>query len=162
MWAEVMPGIRVHPKLALRKGGRIAWLVRRDTPELLASLDRFLQKRHQGTLVGNVLIKRYFTNNQWLMNPNAIEDRSRFSRFAPLFKKYGGQYDFDWLLLAAQAFQESRLDPKRVSSARGGGAYAGDAARRGRPQRREKAPAGAGLQRERGGEIPGPHPRPLL
>lgn len=117
MWAEVMPGIRVHPKLALRKGGSIAWLVRRDTPKLLASLNHFLKSHRQGTLVGNVLIKRYFTNNQWLVNPNAVEDRSRFSRFAPLFKKYGEQYDFDWLLLAAQAFQESRLDPKRISSA---------------------------------------------
>ena len=117
MWAEVMPNIKVHSKLALRKGGQIAWLVRRDTPKLLAGLNRFLKTRHQGTLVGNVLIKRYFTNNQWLKNPNDLEERSRFSRFAPLFKKYGEKYDFDWLLLAAQAFQESRLDPKCRSSA---------------------------------------------
>lgn len=117
MWAEVMPNIKVHSKLALRKGGRIAWLVRRDTPKLLASLNRFLKTRHQGTLVGNVLIKRYFTNNQWLHNPNDREERSRFSRFTPLFKKYGEKYGFDWLLLAAQGFQESRLDPKCISSA---------------------------------------------
>jgi membrane-bound lytic murein transglycosylase MltF len=117
MWAEVMPDIKVHSKLALRKGGQIAWLVRRDTPKLLASLNHFLKSHRQGTLVGNVLIKRYFTNNQWLVNPNDLEERSRFSRFAPLFKKYGEKYDFDWLLLAAQAFQESRLDPKCRSSA---------------------------------------------
>ncbi|MCB2191471.1 MAG: transporter substrate-binding domain-containing protein [Deltaproteobacteria bacterium] len=117
MWSKVMPDITVHNNLALRKGGRIAWLLRRDTPELLASLNRFLKNRRQGTLVGNVLIKRYFIDNHWLKNPNGEKDQSRFSRFAPLFKKYGKLYDFDWLLLAAQAFQESRMDPKRISSA---------------------------------------------
>ncbi|MBU1274762.1 MAG: lytic transglycosylase F [Proteobacteria bacterium] len=117
MWAQVMPNIKVHTKLALRKGGRIAWLVRRDTPKLLESLNHFLKSHRQGTLVGNVLIKRYFSNNQWLKNPDDLEERSRFSRFAPLFKKYGEKYDFDWLLLAAQAFQESRLDPNCRSSA---------------------------------------------
>ena len=117
MWAEVMPNIRVHSDLALRKGGRIAWLVRRDTPKLLESLNHFLKSHSQGTLVGNVLIKRYFQQNQWLKNPNDLQDHHRFSSFAPLFKKYGEKYDFDWLLLAAQAFQESHLDPKRISSA---------------------------------------------
>lgn len=117
MWSQVMPNLQVHPQLALRSKGRIAWLVRRDTPELLASLNRFLSKHRQGTLVGNVLIKRYFSDNQWIDDPNGVQERSRFSRFTQLFKKYGQMYGFDWLLLAAQAFQESHLDPTTISSA---------------------------------------------
>ena len=117
MWAQVMPDLRVYPKLTLRQNGRIAWMVRPDTPKLLASLNKFLKSHRQGTLVGNVLINRYFKDNRWLKNPNDLQDRARFSRFAPLFKKYGKLYDFDWLLLAAQAFQESRLDPDCRSSA---------------------------------------------
>jgi membrane-bound lytic murein transglycosylase MltF len=27
-----------------------------------------------------------------------------------LFRRYAGEYDFDWLMVAAQAYQESRLD----------------------------------------------------
>jgi membrane-bound lytic murein transglycosylase MltF len=34
-----------------------------------------------------------------------------------LFQKYAGQYDFDWLLVAAQAYQESQLDQNRKSAA---------------------------------------------
>lgn len=117
MWAQVMPNIKVHGDLVLRKGGSMGWLLRPDTPQLMASLNRFLKTHRQGTLTGNVLFKRYFQHNQWLKNPNEYEERSRFSRFAPLFQKYGRQYGFDWLLLAAQAFQESHLNPSRISGA---------------------------------------------
>jgi membrane-bound lytic murein transglycosylase MltF len=34
----------------------------------------------------------------------------RFRDSVELFKKYGHQYDFDWLMLAAQAYQESHID----------------------------------------------------
>jgi membrane-bound lytic murein transglycosylase MltF len=34
-----------------------------------------------------------------------------------LFRKYGEQYGLDWLLVAAQAYQESRLDQKLSSRA---------------------------------------------
>ena len=115
IWSQVMPNLAVHEELVLRRGGNMGWLVRPDTPELLASLNRFLKTHRQGTLTGNLLFKRYLQNNQWLKNPNEYEERNRFSRYTPLFKKYGEQYGFDWLLLAAQAFQESHLDPNRVS-----------------------------------------------
>ncbi len=34
-----------------------------------------------------------------------------------LFKKYGDRYAFDWLLMAAQGYQESRFDQSLRSSA---------------------------------------------
>jgi membrane-bound lytic murein transglycosylase MltF len=34
-----------------------------------------------------------------------------------LFRKYGEQYEIDWLLMAAQGYQESQLDQTRRSSA---------------------------------------------
>ncbi len=36
----------------------------------------------------------------------------RISPYDDLFKKYGREVGIDWRLLAAQAFQESRFDPK--------------------------------------------------
>ena len=38
------------------------------------------------------------------------EDMRRFNELTGYFKKYATQYDFDWLLLAAQGYQESGLD----------------------------------------------------
>jgi len=34
-----------------------------------------------------------------------------------LFKRFAGQYDFDWLMLAAQGYQESGLDQSKKSPA---------------------------------------------
>jgi len=34
----------------------------------------------------------------------------KFKALVALFQKYAGQYDFDWLMIAAQAYQESGLD----------------------------------------------------
>jgi membrane-bound lytic murein transglycosylase MltF len=34
----------------------------------------------------------------------------KFAQTIDLFKKYAGQYEFDWLMLAALGYQESRLD----------------------------------------------------
>jgi membrane-bound lytic murein transglycosylase MltF len=36
----------------------------------------------------------------------------RFTALTEFFKKYATQYDFDWLLLVAQGYQESGLDQK--------------------------------------------------
>jgi membrane-bound lytic murein transglycosylase MltF len=36
--------------------------------------------------------------------------RKRFVALVALFRKYSAQYDMDWMLMAAQGYQESRLD----------------------------------------------------
>src|SRR3954453_4338665 len=38
-----------------------------------------------------------------------------FQAYIGYFKKYAAQYDFDYLMLVAQAYQESRLDQSRTS-----------------------------------------------
>jgi membrane-bound lytic murein transglycosylase MltF len=45
-----------------------------------------------------------------LTNPAATDDFDRFQTTADIFKRYGSEYDFDWLMLAAQGYQESKLD----------------------------------------------------
>ena len=41
----------------------------------------------------------------------------RFNNTAHLFQKYAAQYDFDWLMVVAQAYQESRFDQNKRSRA---------------------------------------------
>jgi len=115
LWAEVLPDLTVREDLVFRSDGAIAWAVRPDSPELLAAVNRFVPKAKQGTSLGNTLIKRYFKANKWITNPNGSADRKRFEEALPIFKTYAAQYGFDWLMIAAQSYQESRIDQSVVS-----------------------------------------------
>jgi membrane-bound lytic murein transglycosylase MltF len=71
----------------------------------------------EGTLVGNVLFQRYLESNRYVYNASASSDRRRFEALADIFQRYSQDYEFDWLLIAAQAYQESRLIQSRRSPA---------------------------------------------
>jgi membrane-bound lytic murein transglycosylase MltF len=116
-WAGALPNIRVHSDLAVHTGGAIAWAVRADNPELKASLDAFVHTIKKGTLLGNILFKRYFSDSKWISNPLSDADQERLEEISSLFQKYGEIYGFDWLALAAMAYQESGLDQSKRSRA---------------------------------------------
>jgi membrane-bound lytic murein transglycosylase MltF len=116
-WAEIFDKIRVHEDLAVRTGGEIAWAFRKDSPKLAEAVNAFVRKHKKGTLIGNVLLNRYLKNTKWAHNALAGGDRARFESTIGIFKKYGERYGFDHLMLAALAYQESRLDQSVRSKA---------------------------------------------
>jgi len=109
-WKEIFPHIQPQPGLTLRTNAQIAWAIRKHSPELKQALDVFVAQNRMGTMTGNVILKRYLKNTRWARAATSQEDLRRFAELTGYFKKYAQQYDFDWLLLAAQAYQESRLD----------------------------------------------------
>jgi membrane-bound lytic murein transglycosylase MltF len=110
-WSQVFPGITVRYDVAVAEGGEIAWAFRKDSPKLKRFLDRWIQTKYRkGTLTGNILFRRYLRSTQWVEKSLSGQARERFIGRAGLFKKYGDRYGFDWPLLAALAYQESRLD----------------------------------------------------
>jgi membrane-bound lytic murein transglycosylase MltF len=109
-WSQVFDRISVHDDLAVRTGGQIAWAVRKGSPGLKGVLNEFVKQSRKGTRLGNVLFQRYLKDTQYVRSALASQDRRRFDQAADLFQKYAVQYGFDWLLVAAQAYQESRLD----------------------------------------------------
>ena len=64
-----------------------------------------------------MLFQRYLQNNAYVHNASASADRQRFFAMTDLFRSYSKDYDFDWLLIAAQAYQESRLIQSQLSPA---------------------------------------------
>ncbi len=116
LWSNVLPDIHIHEDIAVNSDGKIAWAVRKENPELQASLDDFLRSHRKGTKIGNVLFKRYYENTRWIQNPLSNSAQGKLEKYNALFQKYADEYDFDWLLIAALAFQESRLNPKTKSS----------------------------------------------
>jgi len=63
-----------------------------------------------GTLITNILLKRYGQNVGWTRPALEREPFRRFEQLAGLFQTYGDRYEFDWLMLASFAFQESGFD----------------------------------------------------
>jgi membrane-bound lytic murein transglycosylase MltF len=118
LWASVLPDIVVHDDLKIFSGGQIAWAVRKDNPALRRSLNAFMVQHKKGTLLGNIFFKRYYHNTKWITNPLQENDQQKLNVLIPLFKKYGKLYGFDWRAIAAQAYQESRLN-NRTRSPRG-------------------------------------------
>jgi len=116
-WVDVIEGLTVREDLVLREGGEIAWAMRKETPELAAMVNSFVPEMRAGSATGNTLLKRYLRDNRWVKNPAASEDRKRFESVAHIFEQYGEQYGFDWLMVAAQGYQESRIDQNARSPA---------------------------------------------
>jgi membrane-bound lytic murein transglycosylase MltF len=109
-WKQVFPRIKVHDGVAVRTGGNIAWAIRKGSPQLKASLNGFLTRHGKGTASGNVILLRYLKSAKYLKDAASEAERKKFLSLVQLFQKYGSQYDVDWLLMAAQGYQESQLN----------------------------------------------------
>jgi membrane-bound lytic murein transglycosylase MltF len=115
VWSRVLENIRVRSDLAINRGGRIAWAVRKNNPRLLASLNDFLETHRQGTFELNLLVGRYYKDTRWIENPLSAHKRQKLEELMGLFQKYAALYDFDWLKIAALAYQESGLNQSALS-----------------------------------------------
>lgn len=116
-WAQIFKDLTLHPKITLRTGGQIAWAIRKESPELKKIIDRFVRTHKKGTKIGNILFRRYLQNTKWVRNSLNEDEFERFKEAVEYFKLYAVRYDFDWLLIAALAYQESRIDQNKRSPA---------------------------------------------
>lgn len=115
-WAKVFPDIRLHRDVAVARGEEVAWMFRKDSPELRRAVDECLAKYPPGSLVRNELIDEYFKSAHWVRNARSETDLARFRRTVELFRKYGRRYGLDYLLMMAQGYQESQLNQEARSS----------------------------------------------
>lgn len=118
LWAQVLPNLKPLNSVAISRNQTVGWAIRKESPELSAALFNFMERVKQGTLLGNILFQRYFKDPQFIDNPLAHEERKKYQEVIKLFRVYGEKYGFDPLALAAQAYQESKLD-NSVRSHRG-------------------------------------------
>jgi membrane-bound lytic murein transglycosylase MltF len=111
LWARVLPDIDVRKDIVLATGSSIAWAVRKENPQLLASLDAFIKaKAGQGSALNNLLFTRYYSDTKWIRNPITKSEMLKLAKYESYIKKYAKMYGFDWLKIAAMAYQESHLE----------------------------------------------------
>jgi membrane-bound lytic murein transglycosylase F len=96
----------------------VVWAVRRNAPQLLSALNQWLAAKRKAGLLA-VLYRKYFLdrrgfNTRWL-SPYLASETGTLSPFDALFREYAKIPGWDWRLVASQAFQESRFNPRARS-----------------------------------------------
>jgi membrane-bound lytic murein transglycosylase MltF len=114
-WKQVFTDLTVHDALVLRSGGALAVAIRRNSPQLAGQLNAFIASNSLDSSIGAILNKRYLQSTKYVKNATSDTERRKFLALIDLFRRYGGQYRFDYLLMAAQGYQESRLDQSAKS-----------------------------------------------
>ncbi len=109
-WSQVFTSITVHRDIAVRSGGSLAVAFRKENPRLREIVNQWIRKHGKGDAFRNVLERRYLKDATYAKNAAADPERQKLTAVIELFKKYGAQYDLDYLLMAAQGYQESTLD----------------------------------------------------
>jgi membrane-bound lytic murein transglycosylase MltF len=109
-WQDVFPNLVLNRGAAVRSNLQTGMLVRKNSPQLLSELNAFLARYPEGSLRRNVLLQEYLKSVKHVRNATSREEIEKFQRTVALFRKYGDQYKLDYMLMAAQGYQESRLD----------------------------------------------------
>jgi membrane-bound lytic murein transglycosylase MltF len=109
LWEKILDNIRVRTDLILDNGGDVAWAIRKNSPLLMSEINQFVATHGINTNFGAEVKWKYYDNTKIVKNAYSANDQATYKRLIAYFKKYAGQYGFDYLMVVAQGYQESRL-----------------------------------------------------
>ncbi len=114
--ASYYPDIDVNTPLSFPQ--QIAWAVRKNATELLPEINQWMSTiKRQPTF--NVIFNRYFKSPRAATiranSEFSSQSGGRISEFDDLLKSAAEELGWDWRLLAAQMYRESRFDPNARS-----------------------------------------------
>jgi len=115
-WQQIFPGIVLNRGAAVRTDGQTAMMIRKNSPQLMAELNKFVARYPEGSLQRNVLLQKYLKNVKYAKQATSQKDAEQFQRVVAFLRKYSDEYRLDYLLMAAQGYQESGLDQQRKSA----------------------------------------------
>lgn len=115
-WAKIFPNLQLHEDVVVAQGS-LAWAIQKNTPQLKAAVNDFVQSHKIGTAYGNTVARKYLRDIEWVKSSTAREDLAQFDTLVTFFRRSGEKYDLPYLLLAAQGYQESRLNTNLRSKA---------------------------------------------
>jgi membrane-bound lytic murein transglycosylase MltF len=115
-WQQVFPNLVLNKGAAVRTEGQIALMVRKNSPQLVAELNTFLARYPEGSLQRNVLLHKYLKDVKYAKQATSKSEVAKFQQVVKFLRKYGDKYSLDYVLMAAQGYQESQLDHSRKSA----------------------------------------------
>ncbi|MEM7565143.1 MAG: transglycosylase SLT domain-containing protein, partial [Pseudomonadota bacterium] len=115
---ELAKSVPVRSAFALEEERPHSIALRKRNPKLKAELDKFVKRIYRSEFY-NVTYNKYFKSKrsvQRLARGRVIDALSgKISPYDKTVKKYSDRYGFDWRLVTAQMYQESRFNPKAKS-----------------------------------------------
>ena len=96
------------------------WAVRANNPLLLEAMNGYWSRAYKSLGYG-IVQGKYFdpsgsgSSQVFQRAFRAFVEHGSFSPYDELVRRYAGYYDFDWRLILAIIFQESRFDPQAIS-----------------------------------------------
>lgn len=102
--------VRLEVGFARRNG----WLVRKESVNLEKAIQNWQKSADNETLISNLQYK-YLRNSLYFNQTKLRIPKGAISPFDHIFKKYAPEIKWDWQLLAAVAYHESKFDSTQVS-----------------------------------------------
>ena len=115
-WQKVFPKLVLNRGAAVKSDGQIAMMVRKNSPQLKTELNAYLARYPEGSLQRNVLLNTYLKSVKYAKEATSKAEAAKLEATVALFRKYGDKYTLDYLLVIAQAYQESQLNQNAKSS----------------------------------------------
>ena len=115
-WQKVFSDLQIHNDVAVRTGGEIAIGVRKNSPKLLRAANTWIKEYGPRTAFGNMIERKYLESTKYVKNAAAEEERRKLKGLVKFFETYGRKYNVDYLLMAAQGYQESQLNQSAKSA----------------------------------------------
>lgn len=115
-WKQVFPDIVLNTGAAVRTDGQTAMMIRKNSPKLMAQLNAFIERYPEGSLKRNELLQKYLKSVTYAKAATSKEDAARFQQVVGFLRKYSDEYKLDYLLMAAQGYQESGLNQNKKSA----------------------------------------------
>jgi membrane-bound lytic murein transglycosylase MltF len=109
-WKKAFPNLTIHENVVFTTGGHLAVAIRKNSPQLAAALNRFLGTYGLGSAFGDQVERRYLISTKYVKDAASRAERRKFLALVDIFRKYSDRYDLDFLLMAAQGYQESMLN----------------------------------------------------
>src|SRR5260370_5022399 len=104
--------LRVRPIIAKSHG--VAWAVRKTSPELMKALNSWIEEKQNGSLLDKLYQKYFIDRRNYLERVESgflTSTSGKLCAYDDLLKQHANEINWDWRLLASQAFQESRFKP---------------------------------------------------
>jgi membrane-bound lytic murein transglycosylase F len=104
--------LKVRPILS--KSHSVAWAVRKNSPDLLNALNKWIDEKQNGSLFDKLYQKYFIDRRNYLERVESgflTSKTGKLCAYDDVLKQHAGELPWDWRLLASQAFQESRFKP---------------------------------------------------